>query len=216
VRERGGAQSVGYGVRTNLLALAPKGEETQKPVTDIRSPQIWVCCGGPKSFCNWSMRDSHVPIGMQTGNIHTSGKQVCLPSVDKDRSHDAVHSRFITWRQAGIRKLDSARSRHISLSRSVTSKGESRADPFTLYRRGMISLICKNEEVIKKILKHLGLWEVKARPPPEPIGPPKVPEYSIEYSHRGVGPYGPEAVSQVPGSDKWLYVDPVYPEFFHP
>jgi len=35
-------------------------------------------------------------------------------------------------------------------------------------------------------------------------------EYSIGYSHRGVGPYGPEAVPQVSGSDKWLYEDPVY------
>lgn len=25
----------------------------------------------------------------------------------------------------------------------------------------------EDEEVIKKILKHLGLWEVKARPPPK-------------------------------------------------
>ena len=78
------------------ILFAPKGEEAQKPVTDIRSPRIWACCGGPGCFCNWSVRDSHVPIGMQTGNIHTSGKQVCLPSVDKDHPHDAVHSRFIT------------------------------------------------------------------------------------------------------------------------
>jgi hypothetical protein len=27
-------------------------------------------------------------------------------------------------------------------------------------------------EVIKKILKHLGLWEVKARPPPKVKAPP--------------------------------------------
>lgn len=32
-----GNQGLDYGVRTNLLALAPKGEETQTPVTDIRS-----------------------------------------------------------------------------------------------------------------------------------------------------------------------------------
>jgi len=61
----------------------------------------------------------------------------------------------------------------------------------------------EDEEVIKKILKHLGLWEVKPRPPPKAIGPTKLPEYSIDYS-----------VSQVPGSDKWLYVDPQYPEAF--
>ena len=57
------------------------------------------------------------------------------------------------------------------------------------------------EDVIKKILKHLGLWEVKPRPPPKATGPPRAPEYSIDYS-----------TSQLPVSDKWLYVDPEYPE----
>ena len=28
------------------------------------------------------------------------------------------------------------------------------------------------EEVIKKILKHLGLWDIKTRPPPRAIAPP--------------------------------------------
>jgi len=61
----------------------------------------------------------------------------------------------------------------------------------------------EDEEVIKKILKHLGLWEIKQRPPPKSTGPPKPPEYSIDCS-----------VSQLPGSDNWLYVDPVYSETF--
>jgi len=64
----------------------------------------------------------------------------------------------------------------------------------------VISLI-EDEEVIKKILKHLGLWEIKARPPPKATGPAKIAEYSIDYS-----------TSQLPMSDKWLYVDPEYPE----
>ena len=64
----------------------------------------------------------------------------------------------------------------------------------------VISMI-EDEEIIKKILKHLGLWEVKARPPPKATGPPKTVEHHIDYS-----------VSQVPVSDKWLYVDPQYPE----
>ena len=34
---------------------------------------------------------------------------------------------------------------------------------------------------VKKIFKHLGLWDVKARPP-KATGPPKTPEYSIDYS----------------------------------
>ena len=66
----------------------------------------------------------------------------------------------------------------------------------------VISVI-EDEDVIKKILKHLGLWEVKPRPPPKAIGPPKTVEHHIDYS-----------VSQFPASDKWLYVDPVYPEIF--
>jgi len=57
----------------------------------------------------------------------------------------------------------------------------------------------EDNEVIKKILKHLGLWEIKQRPPPKATGPP--PDYSIDYS-----------LSQLPGSDKWLYSEPVYPE----
>ena len=73
----------------------------------------------------------------------------------------------------------------------------------------VISVI-EDEEVIKKILKPLGLWEVKPRPPPKATGPQKTPEYSIDYS-----------ISQLPDSDnlsrasrsnEWLYVDPKYPE----
>jgi len=61
----------------------------------------------------------------------------------------------------------------------------------------------EDEEVIKKILKHLGLWEIKQRPPPKASGPPKAREYSIDYS-----------VSQVPGSDNWLYMAPQHPETY--
>jgi hypothetical protein len=62
----------------------------------------------------------------------------------------------------------------------------------------VISVI-EEEEIIKKILKHLGLWELKARPPPKATG--KTQEYHLDNSHRGVGPYGPEATSQLPVSD---------------
>ena len=34
---------------------------------------------------------------------------------------------------------------------------------------------------IKKILKHLGLWEVKPRPPPKATGPQKTHEYIMDY-----------------------------------
>ena len=45
----------------------------------------------------------------------------------------------------------------------------------------VISVI-EDQDVIKKILKHLGLWEVKPRPPPKATRPPKMAEYSIDYS----------------------------------
>jgi len=45
----------------------------------------------------------------------------------------------------------------------------------------IISFI-ENEEVIKKILKHLGLWEIRPRPPPKATAPPRTPEYHIDYS----------------------------------
>jgi hypothetical protein len=57
----------------------------------------------------------------------------------------------------------------------------------------------EDEDVIKKILKHLGLWDQKARPPPKANSP----EYHIDYTN-----------SQLPMSDNYLYVDPVYPETF--
>jgi len=57
----------------------------------------------------------------------------------------------------------------------------------------------EDNEVIKKILKHLGLWEIKQRPPLKATGPPKPPEYRIDYS-----------LSQLLGSDNWLYADPQY------
>jgi len=56
----------------------------------------------------------------------------------------------------------------------------------------VISFI-EDEDIIKKILKHLGLWEIKARPPPRSNAPPKAPEYYIDYTD-----------SQIPVSDKWL------------
>jgi hypothetical protein len=64
----------------------------------------------------------------------------------------------------------------------------------------VISVI-EDQDVIKKILKHLGLWEVKPRPPPKATRPTKRAEYGIDYS-----------LSQLPVSDKWLYVDPESPD----
>jgi len=58
----------------------------------------------------------------------------------------------------------------------------------------------EDEEVIKKILKHLGLWDRKARPPPKAAEPPK---YGIDYTS-----------SQLPPSDDYLYVDVEYQDTF--
>jgi hypothetical protein len=61
--------------------------------------------------------------------------------------------------------------------------------------------VIEDQEVIKKILKHLGLWQVKPRPPYKPTGQTKIAGYSMDCS-----------VTQLPESDQWLYVDPVYTE----
>ena len=62
------------------------------------------------------------------------------------------------------------------------------------------------------LIKHLGLWELTPGPPPRMAkSQPLYTEPHIDYSHRGVGPYGPEADSQVPPSENGFYVDPIYP-----
>jgi len=71
----------------------------------------------------------------------------------------------------------------------------------------IISFI-QDEEVIQKIFKDLGLWLVKPRVPPRANAPPR--ELEIDYSHRGVGPYGPEADSQVHLFEEYVYKDPDY------
>lgn len=55
----------------------------------------------------------------------------------------------------------------------------------------------EDEQVIKKILKHLGLWDQKARPPPKTNAPSMAPEYHIDKSD-----------SQVPPCENYLYCDP--------
>ena len=40
----------------------------------------------------------------------------------------------------------------------------------------------EDPEVIKKILKHLDLWNLKARPPPRADAPPKSGEQWLDYS----------------------------------
>jgi len=60
----------------------------------------------------------------------------------------------------------------------------------------IISLI-DDSEIIKKILKHLDLWDVKRKPPPCANGPP--PEAFTIYDH-----------SSAPSADDYL-IDADYP-----
>jgi len=58
---------------------------------------------------------------------------------------------------------------------------------------------------------HLGLLQkqiprnIKVFPPPKADAPTMAPEYHIDYTD-----------SQLPVSDKWLYIDPQYPEDYSP
>jgi hypothetical protein len=54
-----------------------------------------------------------------------------------------------------------------------------------------------DEEVIEKILEHLGLWEMKARPPPKPKA--SLGTMHFDYSD-----------SQIPSFESF-YADPDYP-----
>ncbi|OGP95414.1 MAG: hypothetical protein A2157_18505 [Deltaproteobacteria bacterium RBG_16_47_11] len=56
----------------------------------------------------------------------------------------------------------------------------------------------EDEEVIEKILKHLGLWDLKVRPPPKV----KVPSVTISNG---------DSESQVPFSAPPFYPDRIYP-----
>jgi hypothetical protein len=62
----------------------------------------------------------------------------------------------------------------------------------------IISFI-EDSQIIKKILKHLDLWDLKARPPPKAKA--HSPNIHIDYSD-----------SQLPPSEEHLYVDVEYPE----
>ncbi len=55
----------------------------------------------------------------------------------------------------------------------------------------------EDQEVIKTILKHLGLWLVTRKPEPRAKGPPT--EFHIDHSD-----------AQIPPSDEYLYRGPEY------
>ena len=74
------------------------------------------------------------------------------------------------------------------------------ADPLTCPKcQGRMKIIAfiEDEEVIEKILKHLELWEMKARPPPRA----KTPSVTI---------YLDDSDSQISSPDSF-YADPDYP-----
>jgi len=56
----------------------------------------------------------------------------------------------------------------------------------------------EDQEVIEKILKHLGLWDLKSKPPPRTNAPPM--HVHLDYSD-----------SQIPPCEDQLYKDPDYP-----
>jgi len=58
----------------------------------------------------------------------------------------------------------------------------------------------EDQNVIKKILKHLELWDIKARPPPEATGPQK--RYFISSSFSipgGTTPFNNQAILSTTG-----------------
>jgi len=72
-------------------------------------------------------------------------------------------------------------------------------DPLTCPKcQGRMRIIAfiEDPEVIKKILKHLDLWNLKSRPPPRADAPPNNIELHLDYSD-----------SQLPPSYDYLYVD---------
>ena len=69
----------------------------------------------------------------------------------------------------------------------------------------------EDSEVIKKILKHLGLWDIKARPPPKATATP--PDFHIDYVYfvEDVYFYKSRMDSQIPPCEDYLFHDPDYP-----
>jgi hypothetical protein len=84
-------------------------------------------------------------------------------------------------------------------------------DDISLVKFGLHAIPSHPEGKDSFCVKHLGLWEidppyfwrVKARQPPKATG--KTQEYHLD-----------DSTSQLPTSDKWLYVDPEYPEVYTP
>jgi hypothetical protein len=79
--------------------------------------------------------------------------------------------------------------------------GHYEVDPLACPRcQGKMSIISfiENEEVIRRILEHLGLWLVKRRPQPRANAPPV--QIHLDYSD-----------SQIPSFENDVHKDPDYP-----
>ena len=78
--------------------------------------------------------------------------------------------------------------------------------------QGNIPITSKGVSILfKKHIKHIGLWDVKARPPPRANALPKYELY-IDYSASKL-PVS-DNLSRASSSNEWLYVDPEYPETY--
>ena len=88
------------------------------------------------------------------------------------------------------------------------------ADPLTCPKcSGKMKILSfiEDPEVIKKILKHLGLWDIKARPPPKATATPQ--DFHIDYVYfvEDVYFYKSRMDSQIPPCEDYLFHDPDYP-----
>ena len=57
-------------------------------------------------------------------------------------------------------------------------------DPLTCpkcFSKIKVISVIEDEEIIKKILKHLALWDKKSGRSPKSTGPPKIEEHKIDY-----------------------------------
>jgi len=69
----------------------------------------------------------------------------------------------------------------------VPNRGEQMVIYYGYYSNDFISCIIEQEEVVKKILKHVGLWEVKNRPLPKIHSPPG--DLHTDYSNAQIPPW---------------------------
>jgi hypothetical protein len=80
-------------------------------------------------------------------------------------------------------------------------------------RMKILSFI-EDPEIIKKILKHLNLWDLESKPPPRADAPPNNIEPHVDYSDSRLLPPARRRSrsGEAGGSYDYLYVDEQYPE----